>query len=269
MNFSKLKKALPLKEALFCGLILSTLTFESCGVNGENAKATHTELSDIVNGKTVTQKNENSHSIVAFVAEKNNVQSLCTGTIVAPSVILTAAHCVDDSPQSLHVVFGLTVQKAKEIHEADKVIQHSNWNRHLPSGEGDLALIHFKGNLPEGYQPVKLASDNLNLKDGQKVLMIGYGVINGEAETGSGKLRQTTTSVIGRHSPTEIVTDGKKSSVCFGDSGGPAFIKIKNEFFQWGVASSVANRSCDESSIHTEVMKYEPWIHTAIAKLQH
>lgn len=269
MNFTKLKKSLPLKEIFFCGLILSTLTLESCGVNGKNAKSINTELSDIVNGKAVTLKNENSHNVVALVADKNDGQALCTGTIVAPSVILTAAHCVDDSPRSLHVVFGLTVQKAKEVREADKVIQHSNWNRHLPSGEGDLALIHFKGNLPEGYQPVKLANENLSLKAGQKVLMIGYGVINGEAETGSGKLRQTTTLVIGRHSPTEIVTDGKKSSVCFGDSGGPAFIKIKNEFFQWGVASSVANRSCDESSIHTEVMKYEPWIQASIAKLQH
>lgn len=271
MIFLERRKKMTVNEFFLCGLILTSLSFTSCGANKESAQSTETEVSDIVNGKSVTQKNENSHSIVAIVAERNEGQALCTGTIVSPDVILTAAHCVDGSPQRLHIVFNVTVSKtnAKNIRDADKVMQHPNWNHHMPSGEGDLALIHFKGDLPEGYKPVKLADENLKLKMGEKVLMIGYGVTNGDSETGSGKLRQTTSEIIERHSPTEIITDGQKSSVCFGDSGGPAFIKSGKEYVQWGVASSVTNKSCDEASIHTEVMKYEQWIHSSITKLKH
>ncbi|MDD4975017.1 MAG: trypsin-like serine protease [Bacteriovorax sp.] len=260
-------------NAFFLGtMIFSTLSLVACGANKDIPKTAELEVSDIVNGKTVTKKNENAHSLVALVAEKNSGQSLCTGTIIAPGVVLTAAHCVDEAPQKLHIVFGLNIQKKtnkKDIREADKFVIHPNWGRHLPSGESDLALIHFKGALPEGYSPVKLANDNLKLKIGQKVLMLGYGVTDGQSESGSGKLRQTNSFVLEEHSPTEIMTDGQKSSVCFGDSGGPAFVKVLKEYVQWGVASSVTNKSCNEASIHTEVMKYETWIKSSVSKMQH
>ncbi|MGZ3787861.1 MAG: S1 family peptidase [Bacteriovorax sp.] len=259
-------------NALFLGAwVLFSLALASCGANKGAPHESESQISDIVNGKSVTSKNEMAHSVVAIVTDKNDGQALCTGTIVAPDVVLTAAHCVDDGPQKLHLVFGLNVQKTKHenIREADRFYQHPNWNRHLPTGEGDLALIHFTGSLPTGYSPVKLADKNLTLKMGQKVLMIGYGVTDGESKSGAGKLRQTNSSIIERHSATEIISDGKKSSVCFGDSGGPAFIETNKTFIQWGVASSVTNSSCDDASIHTEVMKYLPWINSSIRKMQH
>jgi hypothetical protein len=220
-------------------MILSTLMLGACGASKANHGSRELEVSDIVNGKSVTKKNGKSHSIVAIIAEKNEGQSLCTGTIIAQNIVLTAAHCVDGAPKKLHIIFSLNIQKAKEqeMRDADKIIQQPNWNRHLPSGEGDLALIHFKGILPEGYSPVRLADQNVKLKIGQKVLMFGFGVIDGENESGSGKLRQTSSTIVEQHSPTEFVTDGQKTSVCFGDSGGPAFVKIDKEFVQWGVAS--------------------------------
>jgi secreted trypsin-like serine protease len=139
----------------------------------------------------------------------------------------------------------------------------------MPSGEADLALIHFKGNAPKGYTPITLANENLKLKEGTLVFMFDYGVTDGESQTGAGKLRQTTSKILGHHSLTEAVTDGHKSSVCFGDSGGPAFIKTDSGFVQWGVASSVTNIACEEASIHTEVMKYETWIRSSVKKLEH
>jgi hypothetical protein len=138
----------------------------------------------------------------------------------------------------------------------------------LRTGEADLAVIHFNGSIPTGFLPVNLANDKLKLENGQKVILAGFGVTDGENNIGAGTLRQTTSEIIDFHSATEAVTDGQKSSVCFGDSGGPAFIKVKNELIQWGVASSVANLACNESSIHTEVMKYLSWISKSMAKLQ-
>ena len=144
MKISKQKKM----NYLLSGVIVSTtLMLISCGAKKELLQNSGLINSGIVNGKNVSKKNENSHSIVAIIADKEDGQALCTGTIVSPEVILTAAHCVDETPQKLHIVFGQDVQKTKEkdIRYADKYVKHPSWKRHMPSGEGDLALIHFKG----------------------------------------------------------------------------------------------------------------------------
>lgn len=265
----KFQKQKTLNNLLMGGFILSSLLLGSCGAKRDSKQATDISESDIVNGKAVTKNNGNAHFIVAIVADAGGRESLCTGSLVASNVVLTAAHCVNESPEKLRIVFGVDVKKTKEIRDADQFTQHPNWDRHMPSGEGDLALIHFKGELPTGFAPVKLANPDLKLKIGQKVLMMGYGVTDGETESGAGKLRQTGSVILEQRSPTEFVSDGKKSSVCFGDSGGPSFIKAGKEYIQWGVASSVFNQSCNEASIHTAVMNYDSWIKSTIDKMQH
>jgi secreted trypsin-like serine protease len=263
------------KEVFFCAAVLSTLTLTSCGARKdvlatEDDNSSTSNLGSIVNGKNVAAKNENAKSVVAIVTETSNGQSLCTGTLVSPDVILTAAHCTEGSPQKMHIIFSNDVKKSspKNTREADKIIQQPNWTRHMPAGESDLALIHFVGKAPLGYHPVKLAGATIKLKTGDAITLMGFGVTDGDAEAGSGKLRQTSSKIIDRHSPTELITDGEKSGVCFGDSGGPAFIKKGTDIFQWGVASSVTSHECNQTSIHTEVMKYLEWIQASITKLQ-
>lgn len=252
---------------------LSILLLASCGENKKIATSNeeiNVNGGAIVGGKIVSPKNKITSSIVAIVSKQEGGESLCTGSIIDTNTILTAAHCVDHVPSDMKIIFGVDIHKTSEeyIRNADKFIIQPNWNQHLHSGEGDLAVIHFKGELPSGFDKVILADEKLMLKNGQKVLMAGYGVTEGEDQIGAGKLRQTITEILDRHSETEILTDGQKSSVCFGDSGGPAFIKINGDFVQWGVASSVTNQACDDTSIHTEIMKYKSWIRTSVLKLQ-
>ena len=83
------------------------------------------------------------------------------------------------------------------------------------------ALVHFEGGLPEGYSAVELADPSFSIVQGIQVVMIGYGVTDGLNNEGAGVLRQTETTVIGQISDTQYVTDGRATSVCFGDSGWP------------------------------------------------
>ncbi len=226
--------------------------------------------SSIVHGKNVKEKSELSRSVVALVSTRQDGQAVCTGTILAEDMVLTAAHCVEGQPQKISVVFGNQVHLAKpeSIRNVESFIQNPLWHHPSEKGQGDLAIVHFLGKLPTGYQAVKLASDDFKLFSGQEVQIIGYGVTNGLSHLGAGVLRQAQTTVIGQKTKSEIITDGRLSSVCFGDSGGPAFTQVDGNFTQWGIASSVKNQACNQSSVHTAVMGYKKWILASMQKLR-
>jgi secreted trypsin-like serine protease len=216
----------------------------------------------IVHGQQARSGDALASSVVAILTELPEGQSLCTGSILNENSVLTAAHCVDGHTEKMTIVFAKNIRQSNEYSQrlVTGFVQNPYWKHPNTNTQGDLAIIHFAGGLPEGYKPVRLAKPTEVVSEGQQVYFLGYGVTNGNSQKGSGILRGTTSRIIGEQSPTETITDGKKSSVCFGDSGGPAFIKVKNQFVQWGVASSVFNQACNEASIHTNVMPYDSWI---------
>lgn len=230
----------------------------------------------IVHGRVVKAKDEQiSRSVVALVANREEGQGLCTGTLIADDTVLTAAHCVEGDSERITIIFGLRVKGVTPDHmrEADAYVRHSRWTKASSSGasdtgRGDLAVVHFAGGVPPGYQAVDLVEKSFVPQMNSAVVLAGYGVTNGERGSGAGVLRQTKTIVVGDLSPTETITDGRKSSVCFGDSGGPAFVVNGTRLVQWGIASSVTNHACNEASIHTNVMPYRAWIRSASAKLR-
>jgi secreted trypsin-like serine protease len=225
--------------------------------------------SGIVRGEVVKSSNAMRKSVVALVAEQPDGEALCTATLLSNNLALTAAHCVDGSPEKMTVVFAPKLKGAKpeNVREAVDYAQNPLWGKNLADGRGDLAVVRFEGGLPEGYEPVALADERLALEPGERTVLLGYGVSNGKRETGSGVLRETETGIIGAASPTEFATDGERTSACFGDSGGPAFVRRGDGWVQWGVASAVTSHACNKASIHTAVMRYRPWIEQAIAKL--
>ncbi len=241
---------------------------EEVGAEGDNESAENgivhggTQLSPT--GKTL------GRSIVAIVTTSGGVQSLCTGSLIAKDLVLTAAHCVEKNPERVFIVFAENVEKASPEfqREARGYLLNPHWRHSWEKGKGDLALVHFGGKLPGGYSPIKLAPEDLKLRMGSTVKMMGYGVSDGFTKEGSGVLREMKTKLREVVSATEVMSDGWHSSVCFGDSGGPAFIKKGRAWEQWGVASFVTNRSCSEASVHTGIMDYLDWIHSASLQLR-
>jgi hypothetical protein len=248
------------------------ISISACGgqVPATAPWATATEHG-IIRGQSVKPSEDVAKSIVALVAQAADGEALCTGSILTKDTILTAAHCVDHEPARLMIVFSTDVRAARpeQMRRASAFAQHPRW--HAPSGadgRGDLALIHFEGGLPQGYQPVRVAPKNWRFQKGEETLAVGYGVNSGLRAAGSGRLRETWTTMLGFASNTEIVTDGAKSSVCFGDSGGPAFIQREGALVQWGIASAVMNRACDKASIHTNIAPYADWIKSTTLALR-
>jgi secreted trypsin-like serine protease len=267
-----MKSKILLMLILLIGIGISAFFMTGCT---QDATPSDVDDAGIVNGHLLGNREQAAKSVVALVAELDEGQGLCTGSLIDDFTVLTAAHCVDHSPQRMVIVFGPEVKTASQdrMREVTGFSQNPKWKNATARGRGDLALVHFEGGIPSGFKPVALATKSVALSKGLEVLMMGYGVTNGLSHEGSGTIRATATTILGLLSPTEVMTDGRKSSVCFGDSGGPAFSAAnggapKGKLVQWGVASSVTNDSCNEASVHTSVISYLTWIKTTSAKLQ-
>jgi secreted trypsin-like serine protease len=224
----------------------------------------------IVGGQEVKPKEGLAHVVVGLVSQLDQGQALCTGTLIAENVVLTAAHCVDHNPESISVAFTTDFSKVKEadLRKVDRVVQHPRWLHHDDKDQGDLALVHFSGKKASKYHVAKILNEKIQLKVGQKIVLVGFGVTAGNDDDSAGILRRTVTEISSISSSTEVVSDGREHGVCFGDSGGPAFLKKGKQFYQWGVASSVSRKTCDDLMIHTDVRPYRQWIKDNVAKWQ-
>jgi hypothetical protein len=172
----------------FC--ILSLLMgVTACG--GHEGSLPIMDGNGIVHGRGISKKNSLAKSIVAVEMEIEGKNALCTGTILDEQTILTAAHCVDNKPKKMVVIFGSKTKDAnkKNTRGADHFVQNPQWQK-THEGEGDIALVHFTGGLPEGYETVQLAGRGFKLEAGQEVLEAGFGMSNVKKESGSGVLRQ-------------------------------------------------------------------------------
>ena len=144
-------------------------------------------MQGIMNG----QKVHAGESIAASIVGIYNVrrQYICTGSLIAPNVILTAAHCTEGKAANIEIIFSLDIKEIISTHNPDIKAQytrtatdyevHPTWNpddTKKYEDTGDIALIKFAGTLPAGYQPATFLTDSSELQVGAMVTLAGFGV---------------------------------------------------------------------------------------------
>ena len=210
----------------------------------------------------------------------------CTGTLIDSNTILTAGHCFM-GPASDHTVF---FTKSDYFHSTKyaKIVNykiHPGFNISVWTNRNDVAIARFEGPLPAGYASINLPTADAihNINGG--FFATGYGATTarrGVADDGAGILRYTTMKLSEQNlTETQNQFDVDQSDghgVCFGDSGGPAFIKYGDQRYIIGIASAVYSKDeaakqqpdydvCRYHSLYTAVFPYEDWIHTTAAGL--
>lgn len=219
------------------------------------------------------------------VLDSDGVQE-CSGVLISPSCVVTAAHCVvlqdevtgellaELGPANLRVAAGaldVTDAPPEQTFRIRKVVRHQGFPapgtigaRELARAE-DIALLLLETPV-QTMPPVPLvppeALDDL-LDEGAPVVIAGYGA-RGEPGEPSGALYVGETPFQKRNA-TEFSAGAPGSpDSCPGDSGGPACLMIAGEPHLLGISvralGSPAGADCGDGGIYTLAPAYGRWI---------
>ncbi|MBT8491783.1 MAG: trypsin-like serine protease [Deltaproteobacteria bacterium] len=152
----------------------------------------------------------------------------CTATLITDTVMLTAAHCVYDqwaAGRSDGQAFFGPSRSEGDIVEIDDIIPHYLYRPKFIR-EADIGLVRLAEPPPGDIQPMAWNRDAIDIAVvGQSVDLVGFGVTDGEAQTGAGVKREVAVT-IDEIREQLIGIGGETQNICQGDSGGPAFLDI-------------------------------------------
>jgi hypothetical protein len=194
----------------------------------------------------------------------------CSGTLIAPAVVVTAAHCLPTSSADA-TKLGFTTDG--DIGEPPRpsagvvdVVVHEQFVRDATTDTRnlhDIGLVLLDRNLPV---PVASLDDGLDaLAVGALLDVAAYGV---PAVDGVPGLRRAGRVPVSFVDDTELVAGSEDVQICTGDSGGGAFPPQTNLLAAIVSRGSHADTLCDAQTIFTRVDVHRPWLVERMNDLQ-
>lgn len=199
-----------------------------------------------------------------------NGQVICTGTLIAPTVVLTAGHCIGGIDAVKLGVNDWRAPGGEEIAVTREIEYPNSWNTY------DVGILILA--QPSRYTPRVVASGCVlerSLKGGAPAQIVGYGAIDEEGEQYTSELREAATTITdpdctggrgcnGSVSPGgELGAGGGGIDACYGDSGGPLYLQDPSGYHLIGVTSRGyydADLPCSEGGIWVRPDAVLEWI---------
>jgi V8-like Glu-specific endopeptidase len=189
----------------------------------------------ITNGTADGNRHPNVGGLVSATQYSDGTWTYCSGTLISPTVFLTAAHC-GDSDTRVGVTFDPAYQAGDKVYygtfHADPLYGGSQSDPH------DIAVVVFDKPI-KGITPAQLpaAGSLSNLSGSQTFTSVGYGAY--EVTNGPGghaylynDVRGVATGTLNSVNQSWLRISMNRSTgnggTCYGDSGGPNFLGTTN-----------------------------------------
>lgn len=189
----------------------------------------------------------------------------CTGTLVAPNVVVTAGHC-EAGGCSSRVFVGEDVESEGQVIEVQEAVPHPDY--HPPNPTHDLAVLILSQDA--AVEPRGIA-DQATLQAAATVRLAGFGNTDVFSSGGYGKRRMVDVPIAsddpkyGADAESEFVAGAPflDRDSCNGDSGGPAYVQGDEGWYLAGATSRATAstfRPCGDGGIYTRLHTFADWV---------
>jgi len=198
--------------------------------------------------------------------------AICTGTLIAPDLVLTAGHCVDTPVDAVKLDAPNWVTLGTRYDVVD-VIAYPNWEQTY-----DVAVLVLSEEAEIRPRPIAggcIVEDDLY--DGAPVAVVGYGATEADGGGFTAVLHEGFTEItdhdctrldLGCNAPVspggELIAGGDGVDTCFGDSGGPLYLLTPRGDYLAGVTSRTfydpGDEPCSLGGIYVRPDAVVDWI---------
>lgn len=234
------------------------LAMSACATSEDGDEAFDETEQDILGGTP-----SGDRSVVAVRAAGSLGQVDCTGVVVAPDAVITAAHCVHAKWVGSNV--------SVKISGKDKVtstgwirgyapILHPQFNANQVNAGHDIAVILLRSNytsappavLSKWTLPAAWASSQVRAARPTTLRVVGYGARTDSLSASTGTRRERMVPLTNLVTEFVVAGNGIAGQQCHGDSGGPTFLGYDGAWNVVGIASHV-HTNCQTGNWGTRI----------------